>query len=411
MLETLSPGRELGRAYANLASLRLSASAPTEAIPLAARALELAEALADEGTAISALGTMGIADEESGALDLSLERARSLGRPARVVGALNGQAAVSVVGHRYGEAGAAIAEALSLCNERGYDLYRLYLLASRARLELDLCRWADAAETAASVLRVPRTSTTPRIQALVVLGLVRARRGDPGAQELLDEALELAWPTAEPFRLAPVASGRAEAAWLRGDRSGVDEATGPTLELALEREAGWISGALMCWRMRAGLELSAVPDAPDPWRIELEGKPEEAAERWLGFGCTYDAALTLAQSPREDSLRRAHDIMRELGASSAAAVVARRLRESGVRGVPRGPRPSTTGNAALLTRRELDVLRLLVDGLGNAEIAGRLFVSPRTVGHHVSSILRKLDVRSRGEAVAAARWRGLLENR
>jgi DNA-binding NarL/FixJ family response regulator len=142
----------------------------------------------------------------------------------------------------------------------------------------------------------------------------------------------------------------------------------------------------------------------------LEGKPEEAAERWLGFGCAYDAALTLAQSPREDSLRRAHDIMRELGASSAAAVVARRLRESGVRGVPRGPRPSTTGNAALLTRRELDVLRLLVDGLGNAEIADRLFVSPRTVGHHVSSILRKLDVRSRGEAVATARWRGLLED-
>ena len=64
-----------------------------------------------------------------------------------------------------------------------------------------------------------------------------------------------------------------------------------------------------------------------------------------------------------------------------------------------------------MTARELDVLRLLADGLGNAAIAERLFLSPRTVGHHVSSILRKLGVRSRGEAVAAARHLGLLEDR
>jgi DNA-binding NarL/FixJ family response regulator len=107
-------------------------------------------------------------------------------------------------------------------------------------------------------------------------------------------------------------------------------------------------------------------------------------------------------------VREAVDQLRELGARPAAAIVARRLREQGVRGIPRGPRPSTRENPAGLTARELDVLALLADGLRNAQIADRLVVSERTVGHHVSAILRKLDVGTRGEAAAEAMRRGLV---
>ena len=77
-------------------------------------------------------------------------------------------------------------------------------------------------------------------------------------------------------------------------------------------------------------------------------------------------------------------------------------------GLPRGPRPSTRENAASLTAREMDVLELVVSGLRNAEIAARLFLSVKTVDHHVSAILRKLGVRSRGEAATAAVTRGLI---
>ena len=97
-----------------------------------------------------------------------------------------------------------------------------------------------------------------------------------------------------------------------------------------------------------------------------------------------------------------------LGAAAAAAIVARRLRERGVRGVPRGPRPRTRENPAGLTARELEVLALLADGLRNAQIAERLVISAKTTEHHVSAILRKLDVRTRGEAVAAAARLGLV---
>jgi DNA-binding NarL/FixJ family response regulator len=83
------------------------------------------------------------------------------------------------------------------------------------------------------------------------------------------------------------------------------------------------------------------------------------------------------------------------------------LRERGVR-VTRGRRPSTLGNPAQLTSREVEVLALVAEGLRNADIARKLFVSEKTVGHHISAILRKLGVRSRGEAGATAVRLGLV---
>jgi DNA-binding CsgD family transcriptional regulator len=181
--------------------------------------------------------------------------------------------------------------------------------------------------------------------------------------------------------------------------------------LALERENPWVVGEIAHWRWRAGLRagLPAAGLVAEPFASSIAGEWRRAAAAWRKIGCPYDAALALADSDDEQALRPALDELQALGAAPAAAIVARRLRERGVRGLPRGPRKSTRENPAGLTARELDVLALIAEGMRNAGIAGRLVVSEKTVDHHVSSILRKLDVKTRGEAAAAGTRLGLIQ--
>jgi DNA-binding NarL/FixJ family response regulator len=78
-----------------------------------------------------------------------------------------------------------------------------------------------------------------------------------------------------------------------------------------------------------------------------------------------------------------------------------------VRNLVRRSRPLAPGAVTGLTKREREVLQLLVEGLRSEEIASRLFISRKTVGTHIEHILRKLGVRSQAQAVAVAYRRQL----
>jgi DNA-binding CsgD family transcriptional regulator/tetratricopeptide (TPR) repeat protein len=412
-VEGLPPGPELALAYANLGHLYTAAEDSEQATAWNTRALALGQQLDDPQVLVYALTNIGGVEVFVDAPEAPAQLERSLQLGLR--GGFEehaGRAYLNLVWwplrrRRYDVVDRYLEEGLEYCSEHGLDLWRLFLIPCRARVELDRGRWDEAADSATFALRDRRTWPVPRIFALAVLGLVRARRGDPDVWPLLDEALELAEPTGELQRVGPVAGARAEAAWLEGRHEAVVAETEAALDLARRRRSPWAIGELACWRRRAGVAETIADDVAPPYAAELAGEWALAAELWTGLGCPYEAALALCGADDAAALRRALDALQRLGAQPAAAIVARRLRERGVRGVPRGPRATTRENPGGLTAREVQVLALVGEGLRNAEIAERLFLSEKTVGHHVSAILRKLDVHTRGEASAEAHRLGI----
>jgi DNA-binding CsgD family transcriptional regulator len=236
--------------------------------------------------------------------------------------------------------------------------------------------------------------------------MLQARRGGPGVWECLDEAVGYAEDAGEPHNTVPVRLSRVEAFWVAGETVLARREA----ELADDQAATcseWERGAVAVWLRRTGSPRPPRGQVAEPYQRELEGDGAKAAQAWADLGCPYESALALLTTEDEDALREALQILTGLGASATARLARQRMRSLGVRSIPAGPRSGTRDDPLLLTRREREVLGLICDGLSNAEIAARLFISTRTAGHHVSAVLAKLGTPTRGAAVAKARLLGV----
>jgi DNA-binding CsgD family transcriptional regulator len=400
-------------AYSSRAQLHMLADEKQQAVLWGSRAVELAEKLGATETLVHALNNVGTAELlahiEQGRIKLeeSLLLALKNNYQDHAARAYTNLASAAVRDRAYGLAIRYLEDGILYTTEHDLDFYKLYMTAWRGRVYFEQGDWDSAADDAGFVLEHHQVLAIAKITALGVLGHVRLRRGDPDAVRLLTEARELARETRELQRIGPIASARAEMAWLKGDLEQVMDEARFVLEMAKGHDDPWIQGEFTFWMWRAGGAIETHEKIAAPYALQMSGDWRAAAEAWKEVGCPYEQAMASAEGDKPAQLA-ALEILERLGAGPAAERLRQTLRATGVRGIPRGPRPSTKENAAGLTNRQMDVLALMADGLVNADIADRLFISPKTVDHHVSAILAKLDAHTRAEAVSLALQSGLI---
>ena len=210
-------------------------------------------------------------------------------------------------------------------------------------------------------------------------------------------------------RIIPVLTAALELCWISGDVIPLDEIRAAEDTLSCEKNNSLYYMELDYWERKCGIPRSgnSTVGFTGPFKLEHDGNWRAAAEEWKKMGCPYEQALALFEGDGEHQ-KQALIMLDELGASAVHEMLKLKLKLMGVKNIPRGPRESTRSNPAQLTNRHIDVLVLLKEGLQNAEIADKLFISAKTVDNHISSILSKLGVNTRAKAVREAKRLGIL---
>lgn len=306
---------------------------------------------------------------------------------------------------RFADAQELLSFTLPMTVERDLPVCRVWQLGARGRLSLLTGDWDDALADAKTVLDNP-TAPLARIWPHLLRGLIMLRRNGEGMNDLT-HAWRLARSYGEPARVLPAAAALAEHAWLTGiPADAIDEWQ---RLLCQDQTVGleWARGELAVWLRRLGVQVDTEGIA-GPYRLYLDGDTQGAAGEFERLGTTYEAALALIETGQEGCVHRGLDTLDRTGAAAVAGKVRLDLRASGMKGVPGRRRHSTLGNPVGLTNRQIEVLRLMEDGLTNAELATRLYLSAKTVDHHVSAILTKLQVDNRRQAVRIGRELGII---
>jgi DNA-binding CsgD family transcriptional regulator/tetratricopeptide (TPR) repeat protein len=408
--ETGLEAASLGHGYAMRAFLAMQSASVDEARVHLARARRVSGIVDDPGLRARIAIIDGLCDVVAGE---SAGRARVLDVLAHAPQHLDeihssgysNLAYFDVEHRRLDTASDLLATSIDLTIESDLPVCHVWQLASRGRLEFLSGRWHEAMRDSAAVLDGP-SAPLARPWPLLIRGLVALRsRGDAGND--LEQAWELSVRYGEPWRVLPAAAALVEQMWLTGVADGrITDLT----RLVGEPGDGlhWARGDLAVWLARAGVEVPAGDLAP-PCRSYISGEIHRSAEMLIEGGLAFDAAIAFTETGDLTCVSKGLLMLDRLEAHATADKIRRDLRQSGMTAVPSRRRATTVSNAAGLTNRQTEVLALLGEGLTNAEMAARLYLSEKTVDHHVSAILTRLDVANRREAARRGRELGIVD--
>jgi DNA-binding CsgD family transcriptional regulator/tetratricopeptide (TPR) repeat protein len=411
VLEPLGPSVELARAYLNRASAKIIEGDFLAAIDMATKARSLAEKLGAPSVVSDAMNTeawarFSLGEEWEQLLTRSLAIALDNDLHVQVGRAFSNLATLSARERRFDDSQRFIEQGLAFCENRDMDVYGSCLLGGQTSNWEKTGQWDDVVAIGEGLQRQV-VSPINRINPLTSLGLVRARRARNEVWDLLDEAANSAESANEPEWIVVTRNARAEAHWIEGDIAGARvevEKMHPFIDLV----DAWQRGLIAVWSRRVGIDFVVSGSVARPYQLMLDGNSTEAAALWAMLDSPVDAAMALYDEPSEDNLREALGIFDRLGAVASARQVRATMRLLGYRSIPVGTRAATRSHPSGLTPREAEVLELIAKGESNAEIADSLFISIKTVDHHVSSVLAKLGTPTRGAAALQAAQLGLV---
>ncbi len=297
---------------------------------------------------------------------------------------------------------------LIYCEERDLDSWTKYKLSMKAGMLLEIGDWEEALTISNNLLINPFQTVIVKIGALVVKARIEMRIGKPEVPSILNEVLSIALITKEYRRIVPVMIACFEYEWLNASQIlGITEIEQAIL-LVKQSSNIILNNEFAYWLNKSGRSKIELSELYTPYKLLAEGKPKLAANYWHKAERPFENALALAESDEKDK-REALIIMQQLNAVVVSQKLKLEMRHAGLKKIPRGKRDSTKANILELTNRELEVLQLLNGGTQNKEIAATLFISAKTVDHHISSILFKLGTPSRAKAVEVAIRLGIIK--
>ncbi len=403
-------------AFSNMSQLEMLSDHPAKCIFWGEQAIAMAQELADDEILCHALNNVGDvqmripSSEQKGKalLQKSLDIALKNSFHEHAARAYTNLESSGRTVKDYKFAKVILEAGIQYCEERDLDSWTLYLLADKALLNLEMGYWDEAYIVANNLINNEEWSPILKLGSLVVIATIKMRRGDPGVLPLLTEAREIAFKAKELQRIIPVMVALLEYEWITGKNFIEKEAIDTTIAMVEQMGNVYDNSEFAFWLLKARKQQIHLREFYEGYDMHNKALALKAANLWERSACPYERALALFEGGEADK-KMAVAIIHNLGADAVYEKMKNKMRTAGIKSIPRGIRESTRSNPANLTDRELNVLQLLKEGLLNKEIAERLFISPKTVEHHISAIYLKLDVNSRTRAVQEATRLGIIK--
>ena len=416
ILKSQPSSKAKGMAYSNMSHLKMTADQSEECLFWGEKAIAIARELNDEETIAYALNSMGATlmlyeASLSKGIDLlqeSLAIAKKNSYHEHVARAYSAMGSNGVTSRDYAFAKKILEEGINYCEENDIDSLKLDMQSWKVRLLLETGNWNEAFQIADMLIKNENLFTVVKIASLAVVATINIRRGNPNVLPLLLEAKAKAFETMELQRIIPVFLALLEYEWITGKVFIESEMLGETINNFTRFENFSKKSRFYFWLRKARKEYLEYRGRYNGYDVSNTTIAKEEASLWEKLGCPYEQALALFEGNENDK-RTALSILQQLGADAIVEKLKMEMRSDGIKKIPRGLRESTRANPCGLTNRELDVLQLLQKSGQNKEIGEMLFISPKTVDHHISSILFKLEVNSRSKAVIEALRLGILK--